>query len=322
MGAVNDEEIANAWCILSKLNIKGTQCEKLCDFFYFWLGDMLCDKFVRNIQFQDIMQQIYTALNGSSDNCKYQPMHSTVSCSDFKKGKVVFDYYHDYRTIIRELKASEGSCATHCTTKYKNYLDGADNKYKMVKAGSSVNSHDYYDQIVKEIKDNGGSIPPPSQLTCRTVSTEMLVSDEGDNEDGTDLLENGGGGTAGSTATPAIISSVAATIGLPTMTFLLYKYTSVFSFINNFFGNDNSNISSRSSNNIKSRRKRTTIHHDLNSPLSDDDDNSSTLYTTTDDSTTIGDDSTDESSLFGGRLPTSRGRSNNRSGKNISYQRI
>ncbi|ANQ10454.1 KIR protein [Plasmodium coatneyi] len=169
-------DIAQASCLLSKVNTGSSSCERVCDFFYFWLRSKLCEK-VKNItEVRNIMQQIYQKLGDPDGKCEYKDLNSNVQCSEFKRAKTVFDYYQDYKTIKKQLK----NCTTPgspCTGAYKTYLQTADGPYREVQASSPDSGHEYYDRIVREIKDNGGKIPKPSDLKWGTVLGEELPPD-------------------------------------------------------------------------------------------------------------------------------------------------
>ncbi|ANQ05987.1 KIR protein [Plasmodium coatneyi] len=250
-------EIAQAWCLICTMNKEKEQqlCTKVCDFFYFWLERMLSGK-LRSLSanVQDIMKEIYSKLEGSSsgNQCTYETMHKTIGETLLPQRKKVFDYYHDYRNIWKELKVCTSDDSS-CTGKYDTYLSEATTAYSMVSAncgnGEETNNNDDFCKKFKEKFDgngNDGKIPKPGDLKSKAMADQEPPSDDEGDEDGANLVncltqlssvvaalpqhkeitkevtsttvENP------STSTPTIVSSAAAAlIGLPTAAFFLYK---------------------------------------------------------------------------------------------------
>ncbi|ANQ09933.1 KIR protein [Plasmodium coatneyi] len=250
------KQIAPALCLLSKLDTKKKEsCEKICDFFYFWLGDILCNNWRSTSSFKDSMKEIYGKLKDLGGQCKYEAMHNNVSKTIFPQRKKVFDYLHDYKTIIQDLKESKSS-GSSCCEDYATYLEQAISAYGQIEAGWKVSSDEYFKKFWTQFKGNGngdrgdsGKIPKPSNLNCEGIDGIVLESDA-ENEDGTNLVncltqlsaespelqsitetEHGPVSTevhsssVGRTSTPTAvtISGTLATAAVATISFLLYK---------------------------------------------------------------------------------------------------
>ncbi|ANQ06238.1 KIR protein [Plasmodium coatneyi] len=194
---VPQDKIANTACLLSTMNTMHTKksqpsCkEKLCNFFYFWLGDKLEGKLKGGYaKLKEVIQSIYIKLNDGPNNelCANtfldSTMHNTVNSSILKQRKKVFDYYYDYRTIWTKIKDSQAA-GTPCTTAYDTYLTGvkgtdedrgdrgADGAYGQIKASGSLNQDLYFKKFWDKFEGNGvsggGTIPEPSKLKSKAT---------------------------------------------------------------------------------------------------------------------------------------------------------
>ncbi|ANQ10830.1 KIR protein [Plasmodium coatneyi] len=230
-------EIAQAWCLISKLNTEEKQpsspCkEKLCNFFYFWLGGTLCHRLKPSTWFQDTMQEIYTKLKGSNVQCEYIPIDGTIDRDLFKYRKIIFDYYYDYKTLKEQLKYPPSEVSP-CKVKYDAYLQDVEDAHKQVEANCGRTSKDEYcNNFWNKFKNS--NIPKPPDLKSNIMNGEDIT------EDGTDVLRcltqlssaitelsrqeetSASLGTISSTA----ISSALGTVGvaaLPIVAFLSYK---------------------------------------------------------------------------------------------------
>ncbi|ANQ07535.1 KIR protein [Plasmodium coatneyi] len=167
--------IANVWCFISKLitkkNGQPPPCSAICDYFFFWLGDILCRDTKGRKGFQDTMRSIYSKLNEHAVQCKYEPMGNTIGCGDFKERKIMFDYYYDYPTIWKNLWEN----SSLCKGKYDTYLTGngvkgvgadggADDAYRKVQASCPADVNDRFCKEFWNKKFQNESIPRPSEL--------------------------------------------------------------------------------------------------------------------------------------------------------------
>ncbi|ANQ10065.1 KIR protein [Plasmodium coatneyi] len=299
-------KIANTWCLLTNvITEKEDQplpspqpCkEELCNFFYFWLGSELEGKLKSTFLLKDVIQKIYNTLEGSNNEpCAQSFLSSTMSTEFLYHRKKVFDYYHDYRTIWKQIKHnSQSGMSSSCTTAYDTYLNGdkkivgdggAKDAYNQVSAncGSETQNHDdFCRKFWDKLKNGEKKIPEPSKLKEQAQSGAGPQSDgeeEGEEETNltnclTQLLSQPSELAAppslpqqveGSAASPSsrsitpIVSSALSVVGLPALGFLLYKYTNLFSDLRNNLLRSNDNIS-------RIRRKKrattTTIEHNI-----------------------------------------------------------
>ncbi|ANQ09014.1 KIR protein [Plasmodium coatneyi] len=249
------KEIAQASCLLSKLKTDSSSCSRICDFFYFWLGDKLCEKVKNIIKVRSIMQGIYQKLGSNNGQCNYQEMNDNFGCPNFRRAKTIFAYYHDYKTIWTALKDSKSRGSSSCCTAYNDYLQQAQYAYGQIQAGWSLNQDDYFAEFWDKFEGNGngsGTIPKPGELKNKALSEGGDPPPLEGDEDGTDVpscltqllsqpselaaapslpqQDGAASAAAGSSSNivAPIVSSAVAGIGLPAaVAFFLYKVITI-----------------------------------------------------------------------------------------------
>ncbi|ANQ07124.1 KIR protein [Plasmodium coatneyi] len=273
------QRITKAWCTISRMNTekkeKSPPCSTICDYFYYWLGDKLSNNLSGwGTTLQDIMPQIYTKLKDSNVQCEYIPMDTTVTHNLFPKRKIIFDYWHNYKTIWKQLQGDGDSC----NTQFDSYLSAAEAVYGQVSAncgGKDRINDDFCNKFRKKFKEGagsnnitepsklkdkatGGGDPPPSsddegdeanldsclkQLSSAVSSQHSAVAASSPQEAPalhSSSLQEGGAAAPSSSNTPVapIVSSAVAGIGLPAaVTFLLYKLNIRFNNSGHFINN-------------------------------------------------------------------------------------
>ncbi|ANQ11151.1 KIR protein [Plasmodium coatneyi] len=216
------DKIAKAWCY----TVKGRAGEELNNdlyyLFYYWLGGIVWKKGESNT-FPVVMNAIYSALWGVLHKISATPMCTNIDQGKFNQMKKVFNYYYDYSTITECIESSPAS-GPNCTDKYSDYLDKADAAYggmeKYCGPGNNLNRTccTYFKKISNQ--SDGNSILKPLELKSKLEPLRRERSLE------LGPLPTADGATSSGGATPAIISSTAALIGLPMAAFFLYKVIS------------------------------------------------------------------------------------------------
>ncbi|ANQ07910.1 KIR-like CYIR protein [Plasmodium coatneyi] len=284
-----------------------------CNFLYYWIGDTLFQTMRRPEDFSTAMNEVYNKLKqlqGLQINDKCGVMYPNISKDIFTKMKKVYNYTHDC-TIMENCRGGSRSPGAPCPSEPPEHVQETCTAYRQmeIECRGETNEPNYcddfnskYKKYLKEgpLKSNCNpeqpqQETPPAEGTSGATTGVVAASTEGSADSGSGVV-------------PAVSGGVLATVGLPTIAaFLLYKYKPWSS----WFGKHSSGNGGRSNR----RRRRRSAGHEFDASTED----TLTEYSTL--SSMIGDDSTDESSVFGGR-PASRGRSNNRRGKNISYKRM
>ncbi|CAA9987550.1 KIR protein [Plasmodium knowlesi strain H] len=191
------QQIAKTLCLLTKVNDKrtvGAPCEKvLCDFFYFWLSDLLHGKLrgvitvrqggSQHISQKVVIRQIFETLNGLPSNlCASRFMHNNIEADFNAQRRKILDYYYDHRTIWNNIKNNQ-SAGSSCAVAYTQYLSDAQSAYGQLSATTEdPNDHFLTNFWKKNFKDQS-KIPKPENLQSEaTKRNPPALSGEEDSE--------------------------------------------------------------------------------------------------------------------------------------------
>ncbi|ANQ07555.1 KIR protein [Plasmodium coatneyi] len=294
------KKIIKAFCYIYGMQDSTREKEGWCDYFYYWLGDIL-PKGLADSMFGSAMNILYNKMEREDKGQKCKVLYTSNSREVFEALKTVFDYKKDENTIRTQLGNGEKK---KCAQQYYSHLRGIEGAYKILNDKCKEGTmREWYNAFTK--KYEGYKSEKVLQLNCILTDQRKAITRTADS-----AVEGTG------TASIAVPSALVATVGLPTIAvFLLYKYGLLPSWISNYFGGGRNNNSSVS--NI--RRRKRTIESDFET-LTNHSTDVSTVYSTIA-------DLTDGSTVYGGTQPPTRGRRTNngrREGNrnNISYQRI
>ncbi|CAA9988495.1 KIR protein [Plasmodium knowlesi strain H] len=338
------DRILYAWCYVNQ----GTEDSDAWrtgrfSLFYSFVGDLLFNHAGSSDKFSLPMNQIYDALKKMHDDQPCGDMCKDVSLSKeddtFSHVKALNEYFSDYKTLKNHLGIS-GNGATikkNCEKAYYDHLSNIKKACNSIrqKCSQPGNSSDGYCMWFNANKKHYCEDEELLKLTCKKVM--WTKPNPNPNQAGSsgsfsdvDLQHNGlsGGEGKGGSDGGSIVGSVSggiATIALPTIGFLLYKYTSLFDGIKKSLFGGLSNTGGRS----RGRGRRSTIgrqHFDDTftendySTLGDD---GSTTLGGGGGSSTLGGSSTDISTIYNEspRRPTGRTRTRTNNGRpgNIRY---
>ncbi|CAA9988123.1 KIR protein [Plasmodium knowlesi strain H] len=309
------DKIMSALCYIMKNKDRGTDIKELdkCKFLYYYVGNALYatykdkDKTDADDNFYDVMENVDKAIQANAPQLKdcFLPPDSSID-KEFPIWKALFDYYHDKDTILGHMKDGNKKCSR----KYQEHLQAIKGAYTTMRGQCIVGDKgtstwcDEFKKLFPEHKANSSL-----DLKCQEVEGTDASLQDGNgcpNQAGqTDRAHGTGGSTSsaheGSSTDAASLeskivytSSALASVGLPAIAFLLYKYSSLPSWIGNtFFGGGR--------NNITSNRKKRTFRSDFDTFTENDSTDLSTVYSM-DESITE-----DNSTLYDG----SSGRQNN-----------
>ncbi|ANQ09285.1 KIR protein [Plasmodium coatneyi] len=249
-----------------------------CQYFYYWLGDILIDKVQVSDSPLDRMKTIYEKLKGvhivGKNGCEIIYERDNISKEIFNHVKTHFDYKQDHTKIETQLQKSNKKC----TTEYLNHLKAITQACSAMSTycpdGQEHENPKYCGEFnAGKEGESGGycSTEKLQELQCQEVAEEIEVEVASGAAAGYNLLPSG---------------------------------------IRNLFGNNDNNIS-RSSSNRSNRKKRSTMRDDFETLTTD----TSTLYSTAEEASTIADsiaDSTDVSTIYDRQhIKTRRTRTNN-----------
>eukprot|EP00366_Plasmodium_knowlesi_P002675 XP_002260172.1 KIR protein [Plasmodium knowlesi strain H] len=326
------EKIVHGWCLIHKgIGVGDAYYDGRYHFFYSWVGNLLSEHKKVGGSFSTVMRLIHGVLQGmfTGDECKlmcdeiYLPEKKEL----LNNMGIVYDYITDSSTLRAQVEGDEKTC----DETYRSHLDaiinacGAISTHCEVKSNASGPYCGWFNgqsrksycekQTLEKLKckqvkwiESPVSSGPGSTGTSKpgSVSASVTVSEDGN---------------AGSIA-PGAVGGGLVSVALPTIGFLLYKYTDVFDGIKkSLFGGSN-NTGGRS----RGRGRRSTIgHQHFDDTFTEND--FSTLGGGGGGSSTLGGSSTDVSTIYndddGGRRrpspPRGRAGTNNRRSGNIRY---
>ncbi|CAA9986998.1 KIR protein [Plasmodium knowlesi strain H] len=298
-----------------------------CNFLYFWIGNMLSSKLTNGVLFPTIMQLIYTELDNWYGMHECKILSTNADSNLFQEMKRIFDYYHDYGTIVGI--TNDGK--PHCKTEYEDYVDALRTAYTNVETYCKVDtknaSDDYCKWFQEKFNNTIGTIPKPTDLKCKPNPNANQAGSSGPGA----VSEHGDSG-GGSGGVGGMVGGTLATVGLPTIGFFLYKYTNIFDGIKKslFGGSNNTGGRNRGRRSIGRRQHFDDTFTENDSSTLGDDGSTTLGGGGGGESSTLGGSSTDVSTIYdddGGRRrrpssSPSRKPYNTHQSRNIRYGRI
>ncbi|ANQ09226.1 KIR protein [Plasmodium coatneyi] len=218
------EKIVEGLCYVDKMKETGTPPnynKEYCDFFYFWVGNMLLNKFEDRESFRKAMKAVKDAMQSSytNHNCSFR--FPTRSRKYFKHSKYLFDYYKDKDVINSSVDSGE----KNCDKVYYRYLQKAISAYKYMDKKCPGKKKNYWCDEFKIMYEkckggqNGG-------LECKVTSEpEQSCKDWSKLEAGAPFPDEI---YPGSNSTITVVASSAlAVLGTAFITLFLYKVNAV-----------------------------------------------------------------------------------------------
>ncbi|SCA59535.1 Plasmodium vivax Vir protein, putative [Plasmodium vivax] len=136
---VVSDKILKALCYVYMNSLWSTLDSDLCNFLYFWLGNILLEKLNANFLFHEVILYLFDTLIDD----KYQKIcklpHSLMLKKDFENFKLIFDCSQGYKSYSKHLLSPGMSCSN----KYKSYLDTDTNNYKRFYNECEVQKKEY-----------------------------------------------------------------------------------------------------------------------------------------------------------------------------------
>ncbi|SCA81756.1 VIR protein [Plasmodium vivax] len=122
---VVSDKILNALCYVYTKSLREESVNDVCNFLYFWLGNILLDKMKHRIVFQDVIRNLFNILiNNKGKICTAPTYH--IDVDNFKNIKLLFDYSEDYDSYRNQITDFN----LPCNEEYRNYLKSYVDIYK------------------------------------------------------------------------------------------------------------------------------------------------------------------------------------------------
>ncbi|ANQ10802.1 CYIR protein [Plasmodium coatneyi] len=239
------EKILKAWCeASSQMTGSYASSSGLCQYFYFWLWDLLKNKLSDTEESPlSVMKTIYEKLNqvsssstttvGGKEMCKI--IYDNISDKEFfPQVKIHFDYSKDYLTITTQLGngVSGGGVGTKaCDTTYHDHLEAIKTACSAIEADCkedslSPKSGKYCDPLRAAGQQNevtAGDYCKKEELQkleCQEVP-KPKPNPNPNQASSSGSFSDADSGSAASSIAPA--AGGLAAIGIPTVLFFLYK---------------------------------------------------------------------------------------------------
>ncbi|SCA83809.1 Plasmodium vivax Vir protein, putative [Plasmodium vivax] len=275
------EQILKGLCYVYRKSFTEDSVKNICNFLYYWLGNILLEKMEHNFLFQNAIIDLFDILiNDRGKICTAPPYY--IDQHHFKNIKFFFDYSEDYNTYIGQLNTHNPPC----NEKYKNYLKSYVDSYNKFKAICQNERPSYsYCNVFNEyfadknpthlstwtcrlehrepeemkVYDDTEAMKekPPKMYTMGEQSTNIRGELEGVREQGAELLSSSDylsdASVMISVSSPSdsfppstitkSVASAASAAGLLVPPFLVYNFTPAGAWINKFFGRNQMNRS-------------------------------------------------------------------------------
>ncbi|CAI7718044.1 PIR protein [Plasmodium vivax] len=136
----DSDKILKALCYVYRKSSKDNFDDNICNFLYFWLGDILLKKLENKDFFQEFIRDLFKILinkNGKFCTAPYVYMHK----GDFEFVKQFFDISEDYKIYKSQLYNN-----VLCDKNYMTYLDARVKDYKKFHSECEVETYDSHEK--------------------------------------------------------------------------------------------------------------------------------------------------------------------------------
>ncbi|SBT59122.1 PIR Superfamily Protein [Plasmodium ovale wallikeri] len=212
-------KIVNALCDTSFKDKENENCIERCEYLFFWIGDILFDKFKDAQLFPKITSVIYALLNKFGNRhkctCTDKFSYANINIDNFKEMKLAYSYYKDYEHFRIWIPFYKHSCDKY----YNKHVQDAFNAYNK----TYDTCHKSYEGYCRTIRD---VIP---KLFYNKYDEHKCTVIDGETEDTLDesslrLEQFSQSPQEVNASTPAILMSILLPL-LGIVFFALYKFT-------------------------------------------------------------------------------------------------
>ncbi|KMZ82300.1 hypothetical protein PVIIG_05741 [Plasmodium vivax India VII] len=133
------DKILKALCYVYKNRLSGFLQNDICNFLYFWLGNILLDKLIAKDLFYEVIFDLFNTLINDDKNKLCTIPHNYMYKDDFKDIKTIFDCSENYKSYKEHLLNPR----MFCNNNYKTYLNTNKTNYDMFYSHCEVESNGY-----------------------------------------------------------------------------------------------------------------------------------------------------------------------------------
>ncbi|KNA02167.1 hypothetical protein PVNG_05508 [Plasmodium vivax North Korean] len=167
----DSDKILKALCYVYTISSRAHFDRNICNFLYYWLGDILINKLIAKDLFHEVIMDLFNALINDEDNKICQVPYFLMLKEDFKDFKSIFDCSEDYKSY----KVKHIYHRMSCNNNYKTHLDTNIKNYDMFYSHCEVEKrgHKYCEAFRKYFPDKNSNLL--SQFKCRLETKESTV---------------------------------------------------------------------------------------------------------------------------------------------------
>ncbi|VVA00304.1 PIR protein [Plasmodium vivax] len=164
-GLDNDsDKILRALCYVYTKSSREHFDKNICNFLYFWLGDILLKKLEKNIFFQDIISDLFKTLTNNNNQVCQLP-HYYMYNYEFQDYKLIFDCSEDYKSYEVQHIYPRISCNNNYNTHLEKNTEIYNRFYSECKVQSL--SKPYCDTFKKYFPNNESNLL--SKFRCNLI---------------------------------------------------------------------------------------------------------------------------------------------------------
>ncbi|SBS97332.1 PIR Superfamily Protein [Plasmodium malariae] len=223
-----EDQILNALCLIS-FSTMDLKCNEKCHSLYYWIGNKLFNTLSNENSFSDIIKIFENCSEtiAGRDKCKCNFFFGLISKEEFNKMKVAYEYckYHD------SIEETLNFHSNLCDNASKVYLDQATSTYNEVyEICNSSSSKDYCTVLKKHVPECFRNKLRTLKYKIKEYHSESI----GFNELG-DHIPSGTTSTTGQSTygiTQILMLVAFPLAGILFISFILYKFTPIVSWIN------------------------------------------------------------------------------------------
>ncbi|CAG9485346.1 unnamed protein product [Plasmodium vivax] len=176
-GLENDsKKIQRALYYVYKNRLEGKIESDICNFLYYWLGDILLEKLEIKILFQEIISNLFKTLIDDNNDQLCQLPHYYMESNEFHDFKSIFDCSEDYKSYNIHLLTPGKSCSNN----YKIHLEKNIENYNRFYSECEVEglNKPYCDTFRKYFPDKEMNLLSKFKCTLETRDPNVGQSEE------------------------------------------------------------------------------------------------------------------------------------------------
>ncbi|CAI7723971.1 PIR protein [Plasmodium vivax] len=167
----DSDKILRALCYAYKNILAGYLDNDICNFLYFWLGNILLEKLVTKELFHEVILKLFNTLVDDKKDQICELPHSLMFTEDFKDFKLIFDCSEDYKSY----EVQHNHPRMSCNNDYKEHLDKHISNYNYFYNKCKIENlgEPYCTAFEKYFPDKNSNLL--SQFNCRLETRNPIV---------------------------------------------------------------------------------------------------------------------------------------------------